>query len=390
MDCLLMQVDGFTATIFAGLFGLAGAAITHITTVMTSQRAADTELSVADKARNKELELKDIEVKHAIAMSKLTASNNDALAQKKFVQEIIQKTLEAGTVEEQIRNLRSYAKIGLIGEPYAERILKLEAQQLPTVGALERIIGDETHDQPVSYFNSLVSAADAVGLIKIEGSGGAQATGFLIGPQLLLTVNHVLPDIEAAKSALVSFSRESSAVGDDDFHQFQTQPSLLFVTNQALDYTLVAMKNISDGGKKLTDFGKIDTDSSSKIVVGQRVNVIHSSRSVKSISMRESKVVALTGQHLHYTAATSRGASGSPVLNDKFELLALHHASVPQTDEKGNIRMTDGTVFKGNSSAGINWIAKEGILWREIAKDLSRLSVSLKPRQRELLGQLIK
>jgi endonuclease G len=46
------------------------------------------------------------------------------------------------------------------------------------------------------------------------------------------------------------------------------------------------------------------------------------------VALRENRIVDLPGSFMHYETDTEPGSSGSPVFNDQWEVVALHHASV--------------------------------------------------------------
>jgi hypothetical protein len=63
-----------------------------------------------------------------------------------------------------------------------------------------------------------------------------------------------------------------------------------------------------------------------------------------------------------YLADTEQGSSGSPVFNDQWEIVALHHQAIPQTNAKGELVDTAGKVIReGDDPSRIVWIANEGI-----------------------------
>ena len=67
-------------------------------------------------------------------------------------------------------------------------------------------------------------------------------------------------------------------------------------------------------------------------------------------------------QFLHYRTDTAPGSSGSPVFNDQWEVVALHHSGVPQRDEQGRILATDGSVWEPEMGEHrIDWKANEGV-----------------------------
>ncbi len=57
----------------------------------------------------------------------------------------------------------------------------------------------------------------------------------------------------------------------------------------------------------------------------------------KQIALRENRIVDVLDSYLHYEADTEPGSSGSPVFDDGWQVIALHHASVraPEDGELG-------------------------------------------------------
>lgn len=74
-----------------------------------------------------------------------------------------------------------------------------------------------------------------------------------------------------------------------------------------------------------------------KAVVGDCLSIIqHPGGELKQLALRENELVDVLEFHLHYLTDTGRGSSGSPVFNDQWEVVALHHSGVPKR-ENGNI-----------------------------------------------------
>jgi endonuclease G len=134
---------------------------------------------------------------------------------------------------------------------------------------------------------------------------------------------------------------------------------------------------------------------SGKGLNGEWVSIIqHPKGEVKQIVLRENRIVLLPEEQrvgaafLHYTSDTERGSSGSPVFNDQFDVLALHHKSVPRYDRHGNLLTRTGkrwTIDMGDDE--IHWIANEGIRISSLFDKLDRLALS-SPHAASLLALL--
>src|SRR5207248_1190657 len=59
---------------------------------------------------------------------------------------------------------------------------------------------------------------------------------------------------------------------------------------------------------------------------------------------------------------TAPGSSGSPVFNDQWQVVALHHSGVPATDEQGRSLTVDGRVWTPDMpESSLKWKANEGV-----------------------------
>ena len=117
---------------------------------------------------------------------------------------------------------------------------------------------------------------------------------------------------------------------------FELDPQTFFVNDPTLDFALVA---VSGGEQQLGPFGfNRLIEAQGKAVVGEFVTIVqHPRGEKKQIALRENRIVAELELFLHYQTDTEPGSSGSPVFNDQWELVALHHASVPDPDHAGSI-----------------------------------------------------
>jgi endonuclease G len=196
---------------------------------------------------------------------------------------------------------------------------------------LERII--VTDDLlGVGYLEGGVTAATAVGRVSIRDARGRLAgygTGSLVSPELLLTNHHVLPDAETARFSNIEFNYQDGVDGlPVPVRAFKLDPDRFFVADEELDFALVAVK--ADAAE-LGSFGYNRLiGAEGKAIVGDFVTIIqHPKGEKKKIALRENRVVDVLDLFLHYETDTEPGSSGSPVFNDQWEIVALHHASVP-------------------------------------------------------------
>lgn len=262
-----------------------------------------------------------------------------------------------------------------------ERLAESAVNETPN-DAFERVIG-KNDLLPVSYFAEGLRATKAICRVIINGRNGDYGTGFLIAPDLLITNNHVLPDAATAKMSIAEFDYEL----DEDSNpllpaRFALKPDVVFVTSHKnkLDYTLVAIEPVSrKGQRKLSSYGFLPMiPTLGKATINESVSIIqHPDGDYKQLAIRENKVTefrnSTNGQpdFIIYETDTAPGSSGSPVLNDQWELVALHHSGVPEKNENGDWLTINGEIWRqGMSETLVKWKANEGIRVSAIVRDL--------------------
>jgi endonuclease G, mitochondrial len=255
----------------------------------------------------------------------------------------------------------------------------VDQAQGPGLPTLERIMG--TNDlMPISYLERGSRLARTVGRIHVRGPDGnhrGYGTGFLVSPRLLLTNNHVLTDAGVAAVSRVEFDFQEGIDGRLQSSIFvNLDPQAFFATDKPLDFSLVALKG--DVGK-IAPYGWNGLSAAEgKVIVGEFVTIIqHPGGKRKQLALRDNQVVDVLDNYLHYRTDTSPGSSGSPVFNDQWEVVSLHHSGVPKKDTQGRILARGGQVF--TSSMGedqIDWIANEGVRISQILRHVQGLSLS--------------
>jgi endonuclease G, mitochondrial len=245
-------------------------------------------------------------------------------------------------------------------------------------------------------------AAKSVGRILIRTGSGlrARGTGFLVGPGLALTNEHVLPDEAFAAACTLEMDYEHNLLGPAKQPQtFVLEPKRFFVVDAKLDFALVAVADHSDRGADLSAYGWLPLNGAQgKIAIldGDYLNIIqHPLGREKEIVLRENRVLDLRtggeanseeiGPFIHYEADTEKGSSGSPVLNDQWDVVALHHTGVPKRDAQGNWLDKDNRIWRENEQPidRIQWVANEGIRVSSLVAAVTGAQV--KPEQRGLL-----
>lgn len=243
--------------------------------------------------------------------------------------------------------------------------------------ALERVL--QTNDlMSIGFFERGLQAAQSVARIAVRGPQGSLAgygTGFMVSPRLLLTNNHVFRAPDEAAGSVAEFNFKALLDGQTTTPtSFHFAPEDFFLTDPELDFSLVALRDAPELGQ----FGWLRLiGETGKLMVGEKVNIIqHPNGEPKQIAVRENQVVDELELFLHYKTDTAPGSSGSPVFNDQWEVVALHHSGVPERDAQGRIVTTDGRVWA-------DWMGEHRVAWK--ANEGARVSRLVARIQKESL-----
>lgn len=247
---------------------------------------------------------------------------------------------------------------------------------------LERIIS--TNDlMGVNYLSRGLRASKAVGRVVIYGPNGkplGYGTGFMISPRLMITNNHVLPDIETAGASSFQLDYEVNIYGQlKNFSEFKLAPGEFFHTFKNLDFSIVAVNNkpVNNKQRVLEEFGwlKIYRETGKVLEYEFLTIVQHPSGEPKQIALRENKLIKVLDNSLRYTTDTAPGSSGSCVFNDQWQVVALHNMGVPEM--VGNKYVTvDGrkvTADQIKDEREIKWIANQGIRISKIIENITSI-----------------
>jgi len=280
------------------------------------------------------------------------------------------------TLDEQT-NVDTGGEIILGGEPEGSRpFLKTSEFDYP--------IGDEVPltdglDDPESVFERIIDEADflpawflvrgaqiqsAVGRVVLTQPvsglqpGDGWATGFMVSPTLFMTNNHVIPNAPFADKIRVQFNYQLGPSGIDEITEsYFFDADDVFRTNPALDYTLIRVRGNQGDDVDLPRlpgevWGFIALNDSPLYRSKQHFNVIqHPSGRRKEVALQDNEIDRLFGNVVRYKTDTEPGSSGSPVFDNLWQIVALHHAG-------------------GDKDATGKWLNNEGIRIDAVIKDL--------------------
>lgn len=179
---------------------------------------------------------------------------------------------------------------------------------------------------------------------------GVYGTGWLIGPQHLLTNWHVVRgrssgEAEPGESDL----QEQVAKMTVEFDYVSIDQTPVTVAAEALvhgdpglDYALVRLAAPTGREPLPLCKGQVEVDAEDPFAA----NVIqHPGGAPRQFAIRNNLAAVRQGDDLAYFTDTAGGSSGSPVLNDAWQVVALHKASTPKFGDFS---------FQGKSTTWVN------------------------------------
>ena len=210
------------------------------------------------------------------------------------------------------------------------------------------------------FMSAGLQAAAAVCKLQVPSYQNAQArkqsngtdmiflgTGWLLSNSLIITNHHVINarmdgESNATDNDLHLQARGTTALFDFDADAMQgtaVTAQELVAWNAALDYAVIRIPSITRTPlrciKKIVDTG----------IESIAVNIVqHPGGRSKRYGIRNNLVSGSTDKELRYFTDTEGGSSGSPVLNDQWEVVALHRASM----------FVSGLQFQGKDTAYVN------------------------------------
>jgi endonuclease G, mitochondrial len=208
---------------------------------------------------------------------------------------------------------------------------------------------------PVGYLQAGMTAARSVARLYVPRfNNGAESekrywgTGWLLTPSLLITNHHVFnardddePDASAedlSRQALntnIQFDVDSKDAGTDFIKVLE-----VVVSDPNLDYAIARLAPQQRSALHV-DWSAFSPRPDEVVPL----NIIqHPNGQPKKIAIRNNLAVRAQSPELRYFTATLGGSSGSPVLNDKWQVVGIHRGSIG----------TKVLTFQGRNSAIIN------------------------------------
>jgi hypothetical protein len=181
----------------------------------------------------------------------------------------------------------------------------------------EKVIGENTL-RDVCMLELALEAARAV--VRIRTADGL-GSGFLAGKNLFMTNHHVIGSPAAAQPCAFQFNYQlNRQLRPAPIHTARALPDGLFYTNADLDFTVVEVQEVPADIEPLRL-------AAQRLQRDERVNIIqHPGGHYKKISMQNNFVAFANARDLQYLTTTEPGSSGSPVFNNEFDVIGIHHS----------------------------------------------------------------
>ena len=193
----------------------------------------------------------------------------------------------------------------------------------PPPASLEKIIGKTSQLKRLAWLHQgLNSARSVCRVVSPRGLG----TGFLTSDHTLMTNNHVLTSAADAAQAIIEFNYEEDILGSlKEVARYRLDP-MSFRSSKELDCTIVKVRPDTET-VGLEQWGALVVESEKAVAVRDHVVIVqHPQGGAKQICLTDNKIVNIYGHRVQYTTDTMPGSSGSPVFNDEWRVVAIHHA----------------------------------------------------------------
>jgi hypothetical protein len=201
-------------------------------------------------------------------------------------------------------------------------------------------------------------------------------TGWLMGPRALVTNHHVIHaraqgepmafDAELKRQALgteVEFGYDGEGTTPQ-----RVKVERLLAADASLDAAVLLLQEAPGAAPLRLCEKPVDVRPGSYLPV----NIIqHPMGRAKTIAIRNNLVTRSEGNDLRYFTDTEEGSSGSPVLNDAWEVVALHRGALPVWDVQFQGRNTAWVNTGTRITAILAWLRSMPEVWNQIMSERS-------------------
>jgi V8-like Glu-specific endopeptidase len=266
-------------------------------------------------------------------------------------QELLQDLIAAARAEyPKVQILELAQKNLLTGVDSGE--ISPEEWKSPGLGdQLEKIIGQSSTLRPIRFLEGgLVASRSVCRVVLADQSSG---TGFLTTDNFLVTSHHVIRNVDDARDARVEFNYQKTLQDSDAASESYTLiPDKGFFTSPTEeengdDWTVVRVQ-----GSPNERWGSLSIHPTEPKIHQEVVIIQHPGGGDKQIALSHNLLVYADKKRLQYLTDTLSGSSGSPVFNEEWQVIGIHH--------KGGWLREPGSkaVYFRNQAILINVVAK--------------------------------
>jgi endonuclease G len=208
----------------------------------------------------------------------------------------------------------------------ADRRKRSMAVGAASMAGAEALQGPRNNFLPVSFLSLGAAVSRAIAQIRVP-RGNRIGTGFLCAPGLFITNHHVLSTPDEARDATVTFDFVDDASIRPCTFRLDPDACFFFDVTTARDFAIVAVGEPVASETGIESFGFCPlSNAKDKHSLGEFANIIqHPLGEPKQVVLQDNLIVGRGDLVLHYYADTQQASSGSCVLNNDWQAIALHH-----------------------------------------------------------------
>lgn len=209
--------------------------------------------------------------------------------------------------------------------------------------ALEKVLPGHENLYKIAWLENALKNSRAVCRVVTPDDKG---TGFLTENGYIFTNNHVIPDAATAGGTTVEFNFRTDMAGKEAAIVRYRLDASTFFTDEDLDYSYVRV--IDAGEQPLEQWGFVTFDPDATVSRGDALTIIqHAGGHELQIGLDSNKTLSVWDQYVFYDTPTLGGSSGSPVFNQGWKVVALHHAGFEETviNAQGERRGANRGIF---------------------------------------------
>ena len=251
----------------------------------------------------------------------------------------LEEIWQAGTGSETEKMIIASLRSALLAKPGGHLDLSpenIDSDHLHTLGdnkAYEKVLGTDAFN---SYQWFVLGTDRAHNVAQIETAAGtAFGTGFLVrggdfcekfgDQQLFFTNAHVISKGDPDRGALAKEQARIRFELLSGSTEYRVAEILWHSPVSNLDATLVRLDKPVEGAKELYPISL--TVPLVSRTSPQRILIIGHPKGMRlQFSIKDNALIDAREPYIHYRAPTMGGSSGSPVFNEEWELIGLHHA----------------------------------------------------------------